>query len=238
MNHSRILVAVGLALTAIFLPPPANAEAPLAKEDRLVAIDVLLEPDQQMLEAAEQWNKRLREQMPDGFALDETHRPHITLLQQYVAEKDLTAVISAVKLLAASVKLDSMKLRASGLYHIPSGKIGLQGITIEPSEEILALQANVIQAMEPFRKSGGDQSAFVPDPTGTQFDPVLFSYVDTFVEEQAGKNFNPHVTTGAGPLEWVKQREREPFKPFEFGVEKLIVYKLGNFGTAAERIGD
>jgi 2'-5' RNA ligase/phosphoglycolate phosphatase-like HAD superfamily hydrolase len=217
---------------------PFEPKSSSEKDDRLVAIDVLLEPDRRMLEAAEQWNKRLREQMPEGFKLDQTHRPHITLLQQYVSEKDLDAVVAAVKSLAASVNLGDLKLTANGLYHIPSGKIGLQGITIKPSEEILALQAKVIQAMAPFRKSGGDQAAFVPDPTGTPFDPVLFKYVDSFVEKQAGKNFNPHVTTGTGPLEWVKQREEKPFKSFEFGVDKLTVYKLGNFGTAAKRLGE
>jgi hypothetical protein len=78
----------------------ATAEGSMGKEDRLVAIDVLLEPDRWMLEAAEQWNKRLREQIPEGLALDETHRPHITLLQQYGGEKDLDAVVAAVKSLA------------------------------------------------------------------------------------------------------------------------------------------
>jgi hypothetical protein len=82
-------------------------------------------------------------------------------------------------------------------------------ITIEPSADIVALQTKVIAAMAPFRKSGGDQNAFVPDPTGTPFDPYLFSYVDTFVDKQAGDNFNPHVTTGTGPLKWVEAREKE-----------------------------
>ena len=91
--------------------------------------------------------------------------------------------------------------------------------------------------MAPFRKSGGDQAAFVPDPTGTPFDLFLFKYVDSFVEKQAGKNYNPHVTTGIAPLEWVKAREQEPFQSFEFGVNELTVYKLGNFGTAAKRLG-
>jgi len=77
----------------------------------------------------------------------------------------------------------------------------------------------------------------VPDPTGAPFDPFLFTYVDAFVQKQAGKNYNPHVSTGTGPLEWVEAREREPFEEFEFGVDKLTVYKLGNFGTAAEPLG-
>lgn len=238
MKHATTLVAVGLALTVILPAFPADAGGLLGKEDHLVAIDVLLKPDRRMVKAAEQWNERLRKHMPEGFSLDKTHRPHITLLQQYVGEKDLDAVVAAVKSLAASVNLGNMKLTANGLYHIPSGKIGLQGITIKPSEEILALQAKVIQAMAPFRKSGGDQAAFVPDPTGTSFPPFLYKYVDSFVEEHAGKNYNPHVTTGIGPLEWVKQREEERFKSFEFGVDKLTVYQLGNFGTAAKPLGE
>ncbi len=212
--------------------------SPTMAQDKLVAIDVLLEPDEKMLRAAEEWNERLRKQLPEGFSLDETHRPHITLLQQYVAEKDLDAVATAVKALAASVNLDEMTLTATGLYHIPSGETGLQGITIKPSDDIVALQAKVIEVMEPFRKSGGNQEAFVPDPSGTLFDPILFTYVDTFVEQQAGENFNPHVTTGTGPLQWVKAREEEPFEPFEFGVQRLTIYKLGNFGTAAEPVGN
>lgn len=222
----------GVVVGLVVLAHPAMAQ------DKLVAIDVLLEPDQTMLQAAEEWNKRLREQLPDGFALDETHRPHITLLQQYVAESDLDAVVNKIKSLAASENLDKMTLTAKGLYHIPTDEIGLQAITIEPSADIVALQAKVIAAMTPFRKRGGDQDAFVPDPTGTPFDPYLFSYVDTFVEKQAGENFNPHVTTGMGPLKWVEAREKEPFEPFEFGVKKLTVYKLGNFGTAAEPLGE
>jgi len=128
--------------------------------------------------------------------------------------------------------------RAMGRTRIVCDVAAVQGITIEPSADIVALQRKVIAAMAPFRKSGGDQDAFVPDPTGTPFDPYLFSYVDTFAEKQAGENFNPHVTTGTGPLKWVESREKEHFEPFEFGVEKLTVYKLGNFGTAAAPLSD
>lgn len=207
--------------------------APAAAEERLVAIDVLLEPDEKMLAEAGKWNDRLREQLAEGFSLDETHRPHITLLQQYVAEEDLGKALAAIQSITASEDLSMMRLKANGLYHIPSGETGLQGITIEPSEEIISLQEKVIEVMAPFRGSGGGEAAFVPDPTGMPFDPYLFEYVDTFAENQTGDNFNPHVTTGVGPLDWVEARETEPFKPFEFGVTNLTVYQLGNFGTAA-----
>ncbi|MFM9101715.1 MAG: hypothetical protein ACKOPS_10410 [Cyanobium sp.] len=50
----------------------------------VTAIDVLLEPDATMLAHAEAANARLLEVFPQGFALDEAHRPHITLLQCFV----------------------------------------------------------------------------------------------------------------------------------------------------------
>jgi hypothetical protein len=122
MNPVMAIVAAG----AIALAAPALAE------DKPVVIDVLLLPGERMLSAAEEWNKRLREQLPDGFSLDETHRPHITLLQQYVAEKDLDAVVAAVKSLAASADLQAMKLTAIGLYHIPSGRYNDQAVGRHP----------------------------------------------------------------------------------------------------------
>ena len=208
--------------------------APAAAQERLFAIDVLLEPDEKMLAEAGKWNEQLREQFADGFSLDDTHRPHITLLQQYVAEEDLSEILAAIRSIAASEDLEAMRLKANGLYHIPSGETGLQGITIEPSSEIMSLQEKVIEAMAPFREFGGGEAAFVPDPTGTPFDPYLFEYVDSFAEKQTGDKFNPHVTTGVGPLDWVEAKETEPFESFEFGVTNLTVYRLGNFGTAAK----
>jgi hypothetical protein len=212
----------------------ATARTSQPAETRLVAINVLLMPDASMLKAAGGWNSRLREQMPEGFSLDAAHQPHVTLLQQYVAAKDVDAVIAVVNALAASSNLDAIKLTANGLYHIPSGKIGLQGITVRPSPEIIALQSKVIEALAPYRKRGGSQAAFVPDPTGAAFDPFLFTYVDGFADSQSGSKYNPHVTTGTAPLAWVEAREKEPFKPFDFGADRLTVYRLGNFGTAAE----
>jgi hypothetical protein len=219
-----------MALAAFLAATPA-----LAQSD-LVAIDVLLEPDATMVAAAEAWNARLREQTPEGFELDAAHRPHITLLQQYVAATELGAVLAAVSDLAARNDVDGLELTASGLYHIPIGEIGLQGITIEPSPELLALQADVVQTLAPYRRSGGGEAAFVPDRTGTPFDPFLFKYVETFVPAQTGEKFNPHVTTGIAPRAWLEAREAEPFKPFTFGVNRIATYQLGNFGTAARRL--
>ena len=202
----------------------------------LIAIDVLLQPDSTMLAESESWNARMRRQTPDGFALDEEHAPHITLIQRFVEESELQEVLAAVDQVRRTFVVTDLEMKATGLYHIPSGDFGLAGIVIEPSENLLALQQAVVEAVNPFARTGGGQSAFVPDRTGTPFDPYLFEYVDTFVPLQTGKNFNPHVTIGMAPLGWLEELEAQPFEEFSFGATGIATYQLGNFGTASRRL--
>lgn len=210
--------------------------APALAQDRLIAIDVLLQPDNAMQEEASVWNGRMREQSPEGFKLDDQHTPHITLIQRFVAESDLPSVLAAVDRVRSTVDTSKMRMVAKGLYHIPSGKIGLAGIVVEPSNELIALQQAMIEAVNPFARTGGTASAFVPDATGAAFDPQLFAYVETFVPSQTGPKFNPHVTVGIAPLGWLEEREKQPFSSFDFGAKGIAVYHLGNFGTASKRL--
>ena len=55
-----------------------------AAQSPITAIDILLEPDEEMLLHCEANNARLLKVFPKGFALDATHRPHITLIQRFV----------------------------------------------------------------------------------------------------------------------------------------------------------
>jgi hypothetical protein len=62
----------------------------------LTAINVLLVPDAPTVLKAQAINARLREDYPDGFALDANHAPHITILQRFVRTADLDEVANAV----------------------------------------------------------------------------------------------------------------------------------------------
>jgi hypothetical protein len=157
----------------------AVAEPDFAGSD-LASINVLLEPDAKMVGVAKDWNENLRGVVPDGFPLDQTHRPNATLIQQHVSDGDLAKALAAVK--------------------------------------------------------GGAQGAFVEDPTRTALGPALFSNVETFVPGRSGVNYHPHVSTGVAPTTWLEAWEAEPFAPFKFGPNRLSVYRLGNFGTAAELV--
>ena len=77
----------------------------------LIAINVLLDPDAATVEKAQAANARLREDYPDGFALDANHAPHVTILQRFVRTADLDAVANAVAEVLRTVLLRAeMKL--------------------------------------------------------------------------------------------------------------------------------
>jgi hypothetical protein len=63
----------------------------------LTAIDVLIDPDEATMERARAVNARMLQSLPQGWALDDTHQPHITTLQRYVRTADLAQVYEAVE---------------------------------------------------------------------------------------------------------------------------------------------
>ena len=209
---------------------------PALGQGDLIAIDVLIQPGPKMLVEAAQWNARMREQIPEGFELDEEHVPHITLIQCFVARADLPKVLAAVDGVRSKFAINRMEMTAIGLFHILSGNSGLAGIVVEPSEQLLALQRAIIEAVNIYARSGGRGSAFVPDKSGTPFAPWLFEYVETFVPRQTGERFNPHVTIGVAPLDWLEDLEKKPFEKFTFEAKGIATYQLGNFGTASKRL--
>src|SRR5208282_6001683 len=99
----------------------------------VTAIDILLEPDVTMLQRAQVVNDRLLKVFPKGFALDASHRPHITLVQRFVLTENLDKVYGAVGKVFASVNVTGLKLEAFKHYYISDKDIGLAGIVIKPT---------------------------------------------------------------------------------------------------------
>jgi hypothetical protein len=202
----------------------------------VTAIDILLEPDATMLKHAEAVNARLLNVYPKGFALDATHRPHITLIQRFVRTADLDKVYAAVGNVFANANVTGLKLEAFKHYYIPDKDIGVAGIVAKPTPELLKLQEDLIAAVTPFTVETGTSAAFVTTPDDPVINPALIDYVSAFVPKSSGKHFNPHVTTGVAMREYLDKMLAEPFEPFTFSPAGAAVYQLGQFGTAAKKL--
>jgi phosphoserine phosphatase len=207
-----------------------------AGQSPVTAVDILLEPDATMLKHTEAVNARLLKVYPKGFALDATHRPHITLIQRFVRTEDLDKVYAAAGQVLASAHVTGMKLEAFKYYYIPSKDIGLAGIVAKPTPELLKLQADLIAVVAPFTVETGDSAAFVTTPDDPIIDPFLIRYVSTFVPKSSGEHFNPHVSTGVASREYLDKMLAEPFEPFTFSPAGAAVYQLGQFGTASKKL--
>ena len=106
--HLGSMTAVA-AVVAISL---AFAQGAVAQQDPVTAVDIALEPDATMIEHAKAANARLLKSFPKGFALDATHHPHVTMLQQFVRTDDLDKVYAAASAVLAKEKPRAWTLKA------------------------------------------------------------------------------------------------------------------------------
>jgi len=113
----------------------------------VTAIDIALEPDATMVAHAMAANARLLKSFPKGFALDETHHAHVTMLQQFVRTDDLAKVYTAANAVLAKEKPRAWILKAFKYYYIPAPPVGLAGIVVEPTDDLHRLQDELIRAV-------------------------------------------------------------------------------------------
>lgn len=233
-RHCRasVFATFGFGLTLAL----AFARGAIAQQNPVTAIDIALEPDATMMQHATAANARLLKSFPKGFALDETHHPHVTMLQQFVRTNDLDKVFAAANAVLAKEKPAEWRLKAFKYYYIPSPPIGLAGIVVEPTDDLHRLQDTLIAAVKPYTLKTGTAGAFFSEEGGRDIQQGLIEYVANFVKIAAGKRFNPHVTIGVGTEKYLNKMLAEPFASFTFSAAGASVYQLGSFGTARKEL--
>src|SRR5580698_10022127 len=130
------------------LAGPSNAQ-----QSPVTAIDIALEPDATMVQHAEAVNARLRAVFPKGFSLDATHHPHISLLQRFVRTADLDKIYAAADKIFISYNVTNFKLKAYQYYYLTAPSlpgVGLSGIVVETTPELVKLQHDLIAAVAPY----------------------------------------------------------------------------------------
>jgi 2'-5' RNA ligase superfamily len=202
----------------------------------VTAIDIALKPDRTMVRRARADNARLLKAYPEGFALDATHHPHLTVIQQFVRTADLDRVHAAADAAFAGKSAASWRLKAIRYYYIPTPPLGIAGIVVELTEDLLELQRKLLDAVAPFTEKTGTPAAFFSTEGGRDIQPGLIDYVADFVTVAAGEKFNPHVTIGVAPETYLDKMFAEPFKAFTFSAVGAAVYHLGTFGAVREEL--
>ena len=228
----KIVTALGICLASLL----GRVETSGAQQNPVTAVDIALEPDQTMIQHAQADNARLLKAFPKGFALDATHHPHVTMLQQFVRTADLEKIYAAVNKVLADEKPASWKLKAYKYYYLPWKEIGLAGIVIEPTDDLIRYQKKLLDAVAPFTVEAGTAAAFVTTKADPDINEPTIDYVKTFVPNETGAKFNPHVTIGLASQDYLKKLLGEKFEAFTFSPTGVSVYQLGNLGAAQKKL--
>ena len=229
-RYLKVLATIVVGLLASLQPLRADEPNPVT------AIDIMLEPDATMIEHAKAANQRLLASFPLGFALDERHHPHITCLQRYVETANLDKLYEAIGKILAEETPTSWELKAYKYYYIPWKNIGVAGIVIEPTADLIRFQKKLIDAVTPFAEKTGTAAAFVITAEDPDINQPTIDYVTTSVPDHTGKNFNPHVTIGIATKDYLKKLLDEKFEAFTFSPVGVSIYQLGNLGAAQKKL--
>jgi hypothetical protein len=238
MNRSgKVLATVGTCLAWLL----AYSQVCGAQQTPVSAIDIALEPDASMVHHAEATNARLRSVFPKGFSLDATHHPHISMLQRYVRTADLDKVYAAASKVLASHNVTTLKLKAYKYYYLTDKSLhglGLSGIVVETTPELVKLQQDLIAAVGPYTVADGTAAAFVTTLADPEINEPTIHYVAVYVPEHSGEHLELHVTTGLAPTDYLDKMLAEPFQEFTFSPIGAAVFHLGNYGTAQAKLKD
>jgi hypothetical protein len=207
-------------------------------EHAITAVDIVLEPDATMIQHAQAANAGLLKNFPKGYALGDEHAPHISVMGGYVYTASLDKIFAAASKVLAGEKVTNWKLKAIKYYYIPLKEIGLGGIVIEPTADLIRLQKELIGATAAFMApaGAGTAAAFVTTPEEPKINQPTIDAVATYLAGHTGENYSPHVTIGVGTVEYLDALLAVPFPTFTFSVVGVSTYKFGNFGTAAKQL--
>ncbi len=205
-------------------------------DHRLTAIDIALKPGDAMVRRARADNERLLKAFPEFFALDATHHPHMTMIQQFVRTAELDKVAAAAGAVLGKERITRRKLKATGYYYIPTAQLGIAGVVVELTDDLVRIQRELLDAIAPFTERSGTPAAFYSTENGRDIQPGLIDYVADFVTVAAGDKFNPHVTIGVAPIDYLDKMFKEPFKGFTFSAVGAAVFHLGTFGAVRKEL--
>jgi hypothetical protein len=214
----------------------AIAEPAKQAPGEVMAVNVLLLPDQESSGRAVRINGLLRQSDPSGFTLDASHLPHISVLQGYVEAKSLPAIYRAVERLSTELPLTGRQLTVLGLEHKAWGNQEITNIKVAKTPELEAFQAHLVSALSPYLAKTGDGSAFLSSTRDPDVDQETIEYVRAFVQKHTGAAFEPHITVGISDAETARKVTAQQGAPPKLTLASVAVFQLGNVGTARKEL--
>jgi 2'-5' RNA ligase len=178
----------------------------------LIAIDVAILPPREICEGAMALSASLPRTEFQGLQLDETHLPHITLTQQYVAVDELAQVTAAIGRMVAGHPRLALAISGAGRG---TNSVWMR---VDRAESLHTLHRALMDALLPFEHRGGAVDAFAEHDARLTDVQWVAQYRGTSSYER----FTPHITLG--------HASRLPrVDPMTFEADVVAMCHLGRF---------
>ena len=181
-----------------------------------LAIDVALLVSDSELTLLRKRNLDLLKSYPDGFSFDETHFPHVTLIQRFVKTSDLAQIIECVQ---------EIFLRFAPLpIEVTGARLGGTTINyaIAENSRLRDVHETLMKNLADFEETEGAADSFFNGDEPVRDRDV--EIVGSFHSSQSLTRYYPHITLGVG-------REAIYEKPFTLTLSRVAICQLGRFCT-------
>lgn len=191
-----------------------------------MAINIVLVPNDKMLDMAYDLNEEITKTGDKWIEFDDKTFPHITLAMGVIEEDDISKMIELLEQMGSKFQKIFMKVDALKSRELSNGKT-ISEFTIAPNREVEMLHEMIINRLRPFLKPAATKETFVDDDV----DPLTIRWVNSFLEDHSEDNYKPHITLGAG----VPKTQDFPF-PMLFNSGVISFCKMGDGCTCKEII--
>lgn len=186
------------------------------------AVDVVLLPDEVMMDRAIEANRELAAGFAEQIVLNkEDCLPHISLAMGCVDEKDTGAVEKILTSIAKENRLGQLRVIGVSIATNAKGeKVSVFGL--ERSRGLQSLHEQVMKELSPYLTA--DVTAKMVNADEVSETTLL--WIKHYREKSSFSRFLPHITIGYGQI------DKAPM-PVEFAVCKLALCHLGNHCTCS-----
>ena len=125
--------------------------------DKTIAIDIVLLPPKEIWEWAVQLSKKIYAGTERKVLLDQTHLPHITLVQAYIKQEDMDGVFSTVEKIAKDCRVLFLTVEEI----VSEG--GWIAFRIDETEKLIKLHTQLINAIQEYEQKI-NKDVFIRDP--------------------------------------------------------------------------
>jgi hypothetical protein len=143
-------------------------------------------------------NAGLLKNFPKGYSLGDEHAPHMSVIGGYFHTANLGEIFATANKVLANEKVTSWNLKAFKYYYIPLKKIGLGGILVEPTADLIRLQNELFDAIGRFMGPGssGTAAAFKTTPDSTEINQATIDAVANYFAAHRGEH-TAHMSRSA-----------------------------------------